>query len=45
MKIFNWVAYLFISFFWFLSLIYGMPNMRRLAKKLEQGAICKKQTL
>ena len=33
--ILNWWGYLLISFTWFLSLIYGMDNMRRLAKKLE----------
>jgi hypothetical protein len=34
-KIQNGLAYIMISFFYFLSLIYGIDNLKRLGRKLE----------
>jgi len=33
--ILNWLAYLFISFIFLLSKIFGMDNMRKMARKME----------
>jgi len=32
----DWVAYLFISFIWLLSNIYGIDNLKKIAKKIDE---------
>jgi len=34
--IMNWLAYLFISFIWVLNQIYGIANLRKIAKKIDE---------